>query len=86
MPETDKELFLKYNPRMIYTNIITYESHGQTLYTGNDENECVGVELWSNAKGKKMENIVEWRSDHIELSEFKEILIDNENRVTVAGR
>ncbi len=33
-----------------------------------------------------MNNIVEWLSDHLELSEFKEILIDNENHVTVAGR
>ncbi len=35
IPETDKELILEYNLRVNYTNIITYESHGQTLYTGN---------------------------------------------------
>ncbi len=33
-----------------------------------------------------MNNIVEWLSDHLELSEFEEILIDDENHVTVAGR
>ncbi len=84
--ETDKELILEYNLRVNYTNIITYESHGQTLYTGNSEIECAGVEWWSNAKSKKMDDIVEWRSDHLELSEFEEILIDDEDRVTVAGR
>ena len=84
VPETDKELILEYNLRMNYTNIITYESHGQTLYTGNDKIKCAGVEWWSNPKGKKMENIVEWRSDHIELSEYEEILIDDKKRVTVA--
>ncbi len=86
MPETDKELILEYNLRVNFTNIITYESHGQTVYTGNDEIECAGVDWWSNVKGKKMENIVEWCSDHIELSELKEILIDDKKRVTVAGR
>ncbi len=75
-----------HNPRVNYTNIITYESLGQTLYTGNDEMECSGVDWWSNTKSKKMENIVEWRSDHLELSEFEEILIDDESWVTVAGR
>ncbi len=58
---------------------MTYESHGQTLYTGNEEIECSGVDWWSNAKSKKMDYIVEWRSDHLELSEFKEFLIDDKD-------
>ncbi len=33
-----------------------------------------------------MDNVVEWRSDHLELSEFEEMLIDDEDRVTIAGR
>ncbi len=33
-----------------------------------------------------MDNVMEWRSDHLELSELEEILIDDEDRVTIAGR
>ncbi len=33
-----------------------------------------------------MNDIVEWRSDHLELGEFEEILIDDENQVAVAGQ
>ncbi len=56
------------------TNILSYEAYGKTTYA-NKEVECTGVKWFSEAKGKFVDSMMEWRNDVVVL-EDTELLFD----------
>ena len=83
-PGPDEVEDKRFTLRMNITNIVSYESHGRTYYTGNDEIECLGVDWFSPTRKKTISDIVQWQSDRVEISEFEELLIDDEGRLTLS--
>ena len=82
-PEDDETRVLEFKLKMNTTNIATYEAYGKTYY-GESEIECTGAKWKSPTKGTTVSNMIEWRSDRIELREEEELLIDDEGKITVA--
>ncbi len=56
------------------TNILSYEAYGKTTYA-NKEVEGTGVKWFSEAKGKFVDYMMEWRNDVVVL-EDTELLFD----------
>jgi hypothetical protein len=63
-PADGQEVQKVFDITMNATNVFTYEAYGRTLYQ-DSEIECEGVDWFSEAKGKTVESMQEWRSDQI---------------------
>jgi hypothetical protein len=64
--------------RLNATNQVSYNSFGETSLRSG----CEGTEWFSNSAQKKIENVMEWRGDNLELKE-ESAQLDDEGRLTI---
>jgi len=72
---------MEFDLEMNSTNFMDYEAHGTTSLHPN-EVECVGVSWFSDTAGTKINNVIEYRGDHLEVSQG-EGLVQADGRVTL---
>lgn len=74
VPKDDVVSLKEFKLKLNSTNILTYEAFGTTSYDSS-EVQCEGVKWYSESKGRYVSNMLEWRSDTINLDEA-ELLYD----------
>ena len=79
---TDDTIETKIFPLVLNTtNVLSYEAYGKTDYA-NSEVECSGVKWFSEAKGKFVDSMMEWRNDVVTLEETELMFDPNTARIT----
>jgi hypothetical protein len=70
-----------FNLKMNATNQVSYDSHGKTWFD-DGEVECKGVDWRSPSAGTTVDDVVEYRSDQLEMKE-EEALLDGNDYLTL---